>query len=158
MKVHFIGIGGIGVSAIARMMLGEGNPPVGGVSGSDASPSPITAELTKLGAKIFVGQKAENISADCDLVIHTIAIPETNPELRRARELGIKTQTYPEFLGQLSREKFTIAVAGTHGKTTTTAMIVRGPSDDPSAAATATAVVSEPPRPRVVYAPHSSTP
>lgn len=125
MKVHFIGIGGIGVSAIARMMLGEGNPPVGGVSGSDASPSPITAELTKLGAKIFVGQKAENISADCDLVIHTIAIPETNPELRRARELGIKTQTYPEFLGQLSREKFTIAVAGTHGKTTTTAMIAK---------------------------------
>jgi len=118
-KVHFIGVGGIGMSAIARMIIGEGKE----VTGSDRASSLVTEELEKLGAKIAYEQKAENISADIDLIIYTIAIPEDNSELKRARELRIKCLTYPEMLGVISADKYTIAVAGTHGKTTTTAMI-----------------------------------
>src|SRR3989344_4319866 len=122
MKVHLVGIGGIGVSALARMFLGEG-PPAGGVSGSDRDPSPITEELARLGVKIFFGHRAENLPPDADLVIYTIAVPPDNPELLAAKRLGIKTLSYPEALGEISARKFTIAVAGTHGKTTTTAML-----------------------------------
>jgi len=124
-KIHFIGIGGIGMSAVARMFLLENNPPAGGVTGSDRSRSIVTEELQKLGAEIFYDQKAENISADTDLVVYTIAIPEDNPELKKARELGIKCLTYPEMLGLISADKFTIAISGTHGKTTTTAMLAQ---------------------------------
>src|SRR3989344_720834 len=124
MKVHLVGIGGIGVSALARMFLGEG-PPAGGVSGSDRDPSPITEELARLGVKIFFGHRAENLPPDADLVIYTIAVPPDNPELLAAKRLGIKTLSYPEALGEISARKFTIAVAGTHGKTTTTAMLAK---------------------------------
>ncbi len=120
-KVHFIGIGGIGVSAIARMMILEGAE----VTGSDQSHSPVTDELIKLGARINFEHKKENVEAGTTLVVHTIAIPADNPELVEAKKEGIKCQTYPETLGELSREKFTIAVSGTHGKTTTTAMIAQ---------------------------------
>lgn len=122
-RIHFIGIGGIGMSAIARMFLSKSNPPAGGVSGSDRSRSIVTEELEKLGVKIFYEQKAENISASIDLVVYTIAISEDNPELKKAKELGIECRTYPEMLGLISADKYTIAVAGTHGKTTTTAMV-----------------------------------
>lgn len=118
-KVHFIGIGGIGISAIARMMLKRGKT----VSGSDRSPSIITDELKKLGGRIFIGQKASQVPKDTDLVIYTIAIPEDNPELARTKKLGIPAVTYPQTLGAISKDHFTIAVSGTHGKTTTTAMI-----------------------------------
>ncbi len=126
-SVYFIGIGGIGISAIARMMLLEGKK----VAGSDRSASIITDELKKVpdakaeagGAKIFIGHDAKNIPKDCDLVIYTIAIPESNPELVEARKRKIPMLTYPEALGIISKDKFTIAVSGTHGKTTTTAMI-----------------------------------
>jgi UDP-N-acetylmuramate--alanine ligase len=118
-KVYFIGIGGIGMSALARMFLSEGRE----VLGSDRASSLVTEELEKLGAKIFYEQKAENITPDIDLVIYTIAIPNDQPELVKARELGIECKTYPEMLGVVSADKYTIAVAGTHGKTTTTAMI-----------------------------------
>lgn len=125
-KIHFIGIGGIGVSAIARMFLIESKQ----VSGSDRDGGKVTEELAKAGAKIFIGHSADNIPIDpatggagADLVIYTIAIPDDNPELARARELGIPTMTYPEALGAISAEKKTVAIAGTHGKTTTTAMI-----------------------------------
>ena len=118
-KAHFIGIGGIGISAIARMMLKNGVR----VSGSDRASSPITEELKKIGAKIHIGQKASQVPPDADLVVYTIAIPEDNPELKRARELGIPLLTYPQALGAVSKKRFTIAVSGTHGKTTTTAMI-----------------------------------
>lgn len=120
-KVHFIGIGGIGISAIARMMMLEGKE----VSGSDRGTSLVTDELAKLGAKIYLEQKAENISADVDLVIYTIAIPADNPEFMRAKELGVPMLTYPEALGLVSSQKYTIAVSGTHGKTTTTAMLAK---------------------------------
>lgn len=122
-KAHFIGIGGIGVSAIARMFLLEGKQ----VSGSDMSASEITRELEKIGAKVSIGQTGEqgekNLPDDTELVIYTVAIPENNPELKKARELKIPMLSYPETLGLISEEKFTIAVAGTHGKTTTTAMV-----------------------------------
>ncbi len=120
-KVHFIGIGGIGVSAIARMMLLEGAE----VTGSDQSSSPVTDELIKLGVKINFEHKKENVEEGTDLVIYTIAVPADNPELLEAKVRGIKCQTYPEALGELSRQKFTIAISGTHGKTTTTAMIAQ---------------------------------
>lgn len=109
------------MSAIARMMIMQGVL----VSGSDQSSSPVTDELIKLGAKINFKQRAENISGEVELVVYTIAIPADNPELVEAKNRGIKCQTYPEFLGELSRQKFTIAVSGTHGKTTTTAMIAK---------------------------------
>ncbi len=118
-NVHFVGIGGIGVSAIARMMLAQGKK----VSGSDISESRITKELTELGAHISVGHKAENIPTNTDLMIYTIAVSPNNPEYEEATRRNITAISYPEFLGIISENMFTIAVSGTHGKTTTTAMI-----------------------------------
>ena len=120
-KAHFVGIGGIGVSAIARMMLAEGKI----VSGSDVSDSSIIAELGKLGAKFFLGHSAENISSDVDLIVYTPAVAADNPELKKAVDLGMPTFSYPEMLGLISKNKHTIAVSGAHGKTTTTAMIAK---------------------------------
>lgn len=118
-RIHFIGIGGIGVSAVARMFKAQGKE----ITGSDMYDSEIVDDLKKEGIKIFVGHDKSNIHEGVDLVIHTIAIPESNPELTYAHEAGIKTMTYPEVLGELSKTMYTIAVSGTHGKTTTTAMI-----------------------------------
>ncbi len=120
-RVHFIGIGGIGISAIARMFLLEGKT----VSGSDQGPSLATTELKKFGAKIKFKQVATNIPKNCELVIYTKAISETNPELIEARQRGIPALTYPQALGLVSASKYTVAVAGTHGKTTTTAMLAQ---------------------------------
>ena len=118
-NVHFVGIGGIGVSAIARMMLAEGKI----VSGSDTSSSAIIDELRKLGAEIFLGHNACNVADDVDLIVYTPAVTEENPELKKAKELNIPNLSYPEILGLISKNKYTIAVSGAHGKTTTTAMI-----------------------------------
>ena len=120
-NIHFLGIGGIGVSAIARMMLLEGK----NVSGSDTKDSEITNELSLLGATIFSGHNKENIKENIDLVVYTVAVLEDNPEFVSAKEQGIKCLSYPEILGLISKNKKTIAVSGTHGKTTTTAMIAR---------------------------------
>jgi len=120
-NIHFIGIGGIGISAIARMFLLEGKK----VSGSDMSDSKAVKELEKFGAKIHIGHSAENIPKDTDLVIYTIAIDKNNPELKEAIKRNIKILTYPESLKEVSKNKYTIAVSGTHGKTTTTAMIAK---------------------------------
>lgn len=118
-SVHFSGIGGIGISAIARMALSEGKS----VAGSDREPSVVTDELEKLGANIaFGGQKAENIPADCDLLIYTNALGADSPELVEAAERRIPIMSYPQALNEISSEKYTIAISGTHGKTTTTAM------------------------------------
>lgn len=116
--VYCIGIGGIGLSALARMFLLRGVK----VSGSDLSPSRVTEELEKLGAHIFFGQEKSHIPKSADLVLYTIAIPDTNPELVDARKRGLPIMTYPEALGFMSRSYRTIAISGTHGKTTTTAM------------------------------------
>ncbi|MEA1937002.1 MAG: UDP-N-acetylmuramate--L-alanine ligase [Patescibacteria group bacterium] len=117
-KIHFIGIGGIGLSAIARLMKEKDKE----VSGSDLSPSLMTDKLEKIGIKIYIGQTEENISDGLDLVIHTMAVPENNPELEKARKLKIKTLTYPEALGAVFNNKFGIAVCGTHGKSSVSAM------------------------------------
>lgn len=120
-QIHFVGIGGIGISSVARMMLLKGKK----VSGSDTNDSEIVRELAKLGAKIQIGHKKENLNSKTDLVIYTIAVPENNPELARAKKLKIKTLTYPETLGFISKNHYTVAVSGTHGKTTTTAMTAK---------------------------------
>lgn len=119
--IHFVGIGGIGISAIARMMLLEGKV----VTGSDTTSSLVTEELEKLGVRVAIGHRAENISTETDLIIYTIAAPNDNPELLEGKNRGIELITYPEALGLLSQEKYTIAVSGTHGKTTTTAMLAK---------------------------------
>ena len=120
-KAHFIGIGGIGMSAVARMFLIEGKT----VTGSDREQSLVTDVLSDLGAKVAIGHRAENLEDDTDVVIYTIAIAPDNPELTKARERGIPLLTYPEALGALSKGKYTIAIAGAHGKTTTTGMIAQ---------------------------------
>lgn len=120
-RVHFVGIGGIGVSAIARMMIGEGKK----VSGSDTSLSSITEELQKLGAKIFPNHNADNVANDVDLIVYTPAASEDNPEIKKGKKLGISCLSYPEMLGIVSKDRHTIAVSGSHGKTTTTAMIAK---------------------------------
>ncbi|MCK4799437.1 UDP-N-acetylmuramate--L-alanine ligase, partial [Candidatus Parcubacteria bacterium] len=118
-KIHFVGIGGIGLSAIARFMKEKGKE----VSGSDLSRSLMTEKLEKLGIKIGSCQSEKNISRNTDLVIYTTAIPKDNPELKKAKELGIKTITYPESLGLVFNDKFGIAVCGTHGKSSVSAMV-----------------------------------
>ncbi|MEN9881569.1 MAG: UDP-N-acetylmuramate--L-alanine ligase, UDP-N-acetylmuramate--alanine ligase [Candidatus Parcubacteria bacterium] len=119
MKVYCIGIGGIGLSALARYFKYKGYE----VAGSDAHSSMLIDTLSLEGMDIIIGDDEERITSTVDLVVYTIAIPETHPELMKARALGIRTLSYPEALGELTQEKTTIAVCGTHGKTTTTAMV-----------------------------------
>ncbi len=120
MKVHFIGIGGIGVSALARYYLAKGAQ----VSGSDLVYSENLDSLKKEGAEIFIGKHSEsNLKRDTDLVIYSPAVKSDNPEIKKAKRLKIQIQSYPQSLGELTRQYFTIAVCGTHGKSTTTAMI-----------------------------------
>jgi UDP-N-acetylmuramate--alanine ligase len=118
-NIHIIGIGGIGTSSLAQIFSERGNV----ISGSDNKKSDITEELEKNKIKVFYNQKKENINKNLDLVIFSPAIPENNEELKEAKKLGIKTLSYPEALGGFSKDFFTIAVAGTHGKSTTTAML-----------------------------------
>lgn len=118
-KIHFIGIGGIGVSALARMMLLLNKK----VVGSDTNRGKAFETIKKLGGKIFIGHKAGQLENDTDMAIYSPAIGDDNPELVLAREKRIPTYSYPEMLGLISKNKYTIAISGTHGKTTTTAMI-----------------------------------
>ena len=121
-KVFFVGIGGIGISAIARMMLIEGKE----VHGSDMSSGEVTRELLELGAKISIGQGFDLIPTDVDLIVYTIAIKHYDPKLlEKIFVSGIPAKTYPEMLHIVTSGKYTIAVCGTHGKTTTTAMIAK---------------------------------
>lgn len=118
--IHFIGIGGISMSGLAEILLEEHFT----VSGSDAKESDLTRHLEHMGVQIFYGQKAENIIDGIDLVVYTAAISETNPEFARAKEMGLPMLSRAELLGQImDNYKQSIAVAGTHGKTTTTSMI-----------------------------------
>ena len=118
-KVHFVGIGGIGISAIARLMQTKGVA----VSGSDKSGSPVTEALISAGAKIFYEHKARNVTRDMGLVVYTIAVDNKNPEIKQAKKYKIPIFSYPQMLGMISKNMFTIAISGTHGKTTTTAML-----------------------------------
>ncbi|MFA5369009.1 MAG: Mur ligase family protein [Candidatus Paceibacterota bacterium] len=120
MKIYFIGIGGIGVSALAQYYLQKNNE----VFGSDATASEITEMMEKMGAKIIIGEQSENnIKENYDLLIYSPAVKNDNPELVIAQKKGIKCLSYPEALGELTKEYFTIAITGTHGKSTTTSMI-----------------------------------
>jgi UDP-N-acetylmuramate--alanine ligase len=117
-RVHFIGIGGIGVSSLAQYYLATGWK----VSGSDAVKSEITDELKKKGVKIYISPRLTRLGR-VDLVIHSAAIKPDHIELLEAKKLGIKTQIYSEAIGELTKKYFTIAVSGSHGKSTTTALI-----------------------------------
>jgi len=128
--VHLIGIGGTGLSAIARLLLERGDS----VSGSDRSFSPLARALQAAGAQVYTGHRAENISG-ADLVVRSSAVPDDNPEVVAARQAGIPVLKRAGFLGQLMDGCQEIAIAGTHGKTTTTAMIawvLRALDRDPS--------------------------
>ena len=117
--VHIVGIGGIGISAIAKLLVHKGIS----VSGSDMMSSSITQELEQRGVKIFSGHALEHISEKTDLLLYSPAVLETNPEPQMAKERDIPQMSYPEVLGELSKEYSTIAVCGTNGKSTTTAML-----------------------------------
>ncbi|WP_028279012.1 UDP-N-acetylmuramate--L-alanine ligase [Arthrobacter sp. H5] len=117
-KVHFIGLGGAGMSAVARVMLGQGVP----VSGSDAADSKGLRALAALGAEVHVGHAAKNLGTATTVVVST-AIRPSNPELIDARARGLRILHRSEALAHAMGGKDVIAVAGTHGKTTTTAMV-----------------------------------
>ncbi len=128
-NIHFIGIGGIGMSGLARLFLHEGKT----VSGSDAKETPLTQALQMEGATVVYTQTGENLIKSItwgsdpqviDLVVYTEAMAQDHPELMKAKEMGIKTVNYFEALGMVANEYYLIAVAGTHGKTTTTAMLI----------------------------------
>ena len=120
MNIHFIGIGGINMSALAEICLNKGYR----VSGSDAQDSYLLDHLRSLGATIYVGQKKENISNDINMVVYTAAISDDNEELVEAKNKNILLINRAAFLGQIMREyRNSIAVAGTHGKTSTTSIL-----------------------------------
>lgn len=116
--IHFVGIGGIGMSGIAEVLLNHGYT----VQGSDLKATPITERLKSLGATIFEGQKADNLEL-AEVVVISSAIKSGNPELDEARLRGLPVVRRAEMLAELMRLKSNVAVAGTHGKTTTTTMV-----------------------------------
>lgn len=118
--IHFIGIGGISMSGLAEVLLDKGFC----VSGSDRAPSELTQMLEDKGARVYYGQKADNITEKVDVVVYTAAIHPDNPEYAKAVEMKLPMLTRAELLGQLMRNYGTsVAISGTHGKTTTTSMI-----------------------------------
>jgi len=117
--VHLIGIGGSGMQALARVLLRCGAT----VSGSDISESAATAKLRSAGARVSIGQAPENLPESADLVVFSAAIKDSNPELLAARQRGLTCIKYAEMLGLLMGQRHGVAVAGTHGKSTTTALV-----------------------------------
>ncbi|WGE91384.1 UDP-N-acetylmuramate--L-alanine ligase [Actinobacillus genomosp. 1] len=117
-QIHFIGIGGAGMSGIAEVLLNEGYQ----ISGSDIAEGPVTKRLAEAGAKVFIGHQAENV-AGASVVVASSAIDDSNPEVRAAKEARIPVIQRAQMLAEIMRFRHGIAVAGTHGKTTTTAMI-----------------------------------
>lgn len=118
-KVHFIGIGGVSMSGLAAILLNAGYK----VSGSDSKESELTNRLKNSGAEIYIGHKGDNLK-NVDIVVYTAAIPSDNPEILKAKEINALLMDRAEFLGYLLKShKLNVAVAGTHGKTTTTSMI-----------------------------------
>ena len=117
-RIHLVGVGGTGLSAIARVLATWGHE----VSGSDLNDSPIMRELQKVGITTYIGHSAVQVNG-AELVVMSSAIPESNPEVQAARAAGIPVIKRQQLLGNMMAGSFGIAVAGTHGKTTTTAMI-----------------------------------
>lgn len=118
-NIHIIGIGGIGISAIARILAKQGHK----VTGSDQNESHNTNLLSHEGITVIIGQKAENIPESTDLVIFTTAIPKSNPEFQEAENRKLKMLSYPQTIGLITKYFRTISICGTHGKTTTTALL-----------------------------------
>ena len=130
-RVHMIGVGGAGMRALAKMLLDCGAL----VSGSDVVGGGPVAQLAELGATVHIGQRAQNIPDHCDLVVYSAAIGEQSPELLAARQRGCEVIKYSQMLGRLMAQRVSIAVAGTHGKSTTTAMVayvLKATGADPS--------------------------
>ena len=118
-RVHLIGIGGTGMRALAGMLLARGAV----VTGSEMAGSGAVERLVEIGAKIQIGQRAENIPGECDLVVYSAAVHEQNPELLAARKGEVEVLKYSQMLGRLMAQSVGIAVAGTHGKSTTSGMV-----------------------------------
>jgi UDP-N-acetylmuramate--alanine ligase len=118
-KIHFVGIGGIGMSGIAEILLDQGFR----VSGSDLAAGETTERLEKLGAKVSKGHNASNIADDVDAVVYSSAVQGDNPEVREAQRRKIPIIRRAEMLAEVMRLKYGIGIAGTHGKTTTTSMV-----------------------------------
>src|SRR6056297_1819642 len=118
-KIYISGIGGIGVSDMARFFIEQGAQ----VSGSDKTQSDICSDLQKAGVTVYYQQDKENVKDDIDLFIYSAAVPENNAERQKAKELGIEQKSYPEVLAEISVDYRTIAVSGTNGKSSTTAML-----------------------------------
>lgn len=116
--LHFIGIGGIGTSSLAQILHEKGK----NISGSDCSDSEIIQSLKKSGIKITLNHNPSSIAKKHQAIIYSPAIPADNPELKQAKKLKIPCLSYPEALGELTKNYYTIAITGTHGKSTTTAM------------------------------------
>ena len=118
-SIHLIGIGGAGMRALAEMLVARGAT----VTGSDRLASSATDQLAEAGAKIFIGQQAENLPAKCDRVVYSAAIHCENPELLAAKQRGVSVVKYSQMLGELMIGQCGIGISGTHGKSTTTAMV-----------------------------------
>src|SRR6476469_9608924 len=116
--LHFTGIGGIGMSGIAEVLLNLGYT----ISGSDLKLTPITERLAAMGAKVYEGHAAGNVGS-ANAVVVSSAVDRSNPEVEEARQLGIPVIPRGELLAELMRLKYGIAIAGSHGKTTTTSMV-----------------------------------
>lgn len=122
MNIHFVGIGGIGISGVAQFCALRGDR----VTGSDIGESEIFPSLRKAGIRISMPQKAENVPLDTDLIVYSEAVASDNPERVFAQQNNIPQKSYFEFLGEIARDYRVIAVAGSHGKTTITGMIAAG--------------------------------
>src|SRR5574337_379206 len=118
-KIHFVGIGGIGMSGIAEILLDQGFR----VSGSDRALSDVTERLRTLGATVFEGHKPENVASDVDTLVYSSAVVQDNPEVLEAQRRKIPIVRRAEMLAEVMRLKYGIGIAGTHGKTTTTSMV-----------------------------------
>ena len=118
-KVYISGVGGIGVSAIARFFIDRGVE----VEGSDCVKSEVTEDLARKGAQVHYEQKAENVTFNNDLFVYSSAVPAENEERQKAKELNLMQKSYFEMIGEISRKYNTIAVSGTNGKSTSTAML-----------------------------------
>lgn len=119
-RYHFIGAGGVGMSGLARLLLGKKAI----VTGSDQNKGAVTARLNAMGARIYAGHRAENLDPATDVVVISAAIKEGNPELLAARQAGCRIFKYAQFLGELMNHFEGIAISGTHGKSTTTGWLV----------------------------------
>jgi len=117
-RIHFVGIGGIGMSGIAEVLLNLGY----GISGSDVQSSDTTKRLQQLGAEVAVGHAAEN-TGNADVVVTSTAVRADNPEVIEAHRKNIPVIPRAEMLAELLKMKFSVAVSGSHGKTTTTSMV-----------------------------------